>query len=247
MLHAINRKKARLDVFRAAGQRVPLEDIVTSTVFGTLSLLRAEDQQEALTLLFTSMGATLPSWLGAPHILLWPKRQLIARGLRERYVEPDVEIVDGSGASLIIEVKWGARLGLHELSAQWLSLSPAARTASRHILLVLEPAAYRREVEKERVTVRERTRQAWPFQLCSWRDVADACRQLAAHVGLEQSIRHWAQQVQIFLLREDPKTLGGWSNLELVPVSPIEWRFGQGWFGELSSVGEVTWEFKKDE
>jgi len=243
MLHAINHKKAKLSAFQGAGNRVPIEDIVTSTVFGTLNFLRAEDRHAALTRLLDLLDVDRPAWTGHVHLVLWPKKPFQRSGFRSNYVEPDAEVGDGTSATLIVEVKWGAPLSDRELSSQWLCLPDEAKKLSRHLLLVLEPHQYAQAVKACRRHIEAAGTVDWPLEVRSWRRVAEACQLLAIDASLEISVRHWAQQVQIFLKREDPFSLCGWDSLKLPDVGEQDWEFSPQWFADCTAT-QSSWRFK---
>lgn len=241
MLQAVNRKKAKLDVFRGAGLRVPLEDVVTSTVFGPLQFIDQTEVTAAIDRLLLTLGIARPIWVGPTHLELWPRRKAPSN-LRSNYVEPDAEIVDSSGNSLMIEVKWGAPLGLNELAAQWLSLPPEARSTSRHLLLVLETAPYAAAVATDRKLVATACDLGWPLIPINWRRMADAFRAIGADISLNAGTRRWALGVHGFLRREDPLSLVGWSSLDMAPVDHAGWRFWQPLM-EVLPVTAGRWQF----
>lgn len=240
MLHAVNRKKARLNAFRGAGQRVPLEDLVTSTILGPLLFLEQVDAEMALSGILSSLGIRRPDWVGPAHLSLWPKRKTIAT-LRSNYVEPDAEFVDALGNSLVVEVKWGAKLSEFELAAQWLSLSADARATSRHLLIVLEPYPYQAAIACDRQEISKHCGLPWPIQVVSWRRMADAFREIGHDMRLSSGTRRWAHGVHGFLRREDPRSLAGWDGMELIDVPENSWRYNDGWFGQVADVGPIAW------
>lgn len=243
MLHAVNRRKARLDVFRGAGLRVPLEDVVTSTVFGPLLFIDQAEAAAAINRLLATLGIARPDWAGPTHLELWPRRKA-PPDLRSNYVEPDAEIVDAAGNSLMIEVKWRAPLGLNELAAQWLSLPPEARATSRHLLLVLETGPYAAAVASDRKLVAAACDLGWQLIPISWRRMADAFRAIGSDISLNAGTRRWALGVHGFLRREDPLSLVGWSGLEMAPVEAASWVL-QRPIAQFPSVVATAWRFEK--
>jgi hypothetical protein len=243
MLHAINGRKAKLSAFRAAGQRVPMEDMITSTVFGPLAFLDNIEMSAVLDGFLTRLGVARPAWVGAQHLSLWPKHAEVPKDLRSSYIEPDLVISDQDGASLIIEVKWGAPLGTRELASQWLSLGEGRRMKSVHLLLVLEPHVYREHVASDTALVADRSDMAWPLFTRSWREAADAFRATSADGGLGPGTRRWAESVHSFLRREDPGALVGWPSLGLVPVPPVAWRASTSPFLDLAPLSSLAWRF----
>lgn len=242
MLHAVNRRKARLEVFRGPGRRIPLEDVVTSTVFGPLLFLDPAEAERAVSLILRTLGIQPPAWVGPAHLSLWPKRPTV-EALRSNYIEPDAEIADASGNTLMIEVKWGRDLSLHELAAQWLSLSPAVRERSRHVLLVLERARYEASITADGGIIARACSLPWPIHLVTWRRLADAFRVVGGDASLNAGTRRWARGVHGFLKREDPLTLVGWDETGVAPVDKSTWRFSDRWRSEAYQVAPhvATW------
>lgn len=243
MLHAVNRKKARLDAFRGPGQKVPLEDMVTSTIFGPLLFIDQEEAAAAVSLVLSALEIARPAWVGPAHLSLWPKRRTLEH-LRSSHVEPDAEIVDVAGNALIIEVKWGARLSHNELASQWLALTAEARATSRHLLIVLEPHAhYHAEIARDRGEIGKYCDLPWPVRMVTWRRMADAFRDVGADVRLNPGTRRWALGVHGFLRREDPRALGGWDGLDLVKVAEVRWRYARRIINEPDSLAALAWRY----
>jgi hypothetical protein len=224
MLHAVNGRKAKLGMFRGAGRRVPIEDIVTSAVFGPLDFFAPQERMAVLQRLLKQLNISCPGWMEVPKLLLWPQHANVPRDLRRSYVEPDLVISDQAGSALIVEVKWGAPLGARELASQWLSLSHASRRTSVHLLLVLEPNQYGLSVKSDVTLVASRSGTKWPLFVISWRQAADAFRAIGADPDLGPGTRRWADGVHAFLRREDPGALVGWPSLGLMQVQPLGWR-----------------------
>lgn len=242
MLHAVNRKKARLHAFRGAGQRVPLEDVVTSTVFGPLEYIDQAEATTAISHMLIELGIDPPVWDGPTHLSLWPKKKTDAR-FRSNYVEPDAEIVDASGTALVIEVKWDAGLGPSELASQWLALNPDARRRSRHLFIARETGRYRPWIEQDRLHINDNCESEWPLHVVTWRRMADAFRVIGADISLNPGTRRWALGVVAFLKREDPLSISGWHGLGLEPVKPSSWVYRERWFSPSSGVAVVDWRF----
>lgn len=103
MFDAVIAKKARMEKILHDAKRNPREDLVTSSLFGTLRLLTPEARKAALSVL---CDHSLPS---DATIYLWPF--FVGKGENS---EPDVVLEfmqDGRRAFWIVEVKWGAPLG----------------------------------------------------------------------------------------------------------------------------------------
>ena len=84
MLHALNNKKARLDRIIKGVAKQPREDLITSTLFGSLEFMTDVSRAEALKAL---LGLELGP---ASRMTMWPK---FYHGSQR--VEPDLVIVDG--------------------------------------------------------------------------------------------------------------------------------------------------------
>lgn len=235
MLHAINSRKVRLGAFRGAGTRVPIEDVVTSMVFGPLTFMSPEDRGAAVGCLEEALGLTRPVPGGAVELRFWPRLQLTGDALRTRYVEPDLLLADAAGAFLIVEVKWGAPLGEHELAAQWAALSHAERRRCVHVLLVQETERYRGAVEEDAALLERRGLAAWRPLVRSWRTLT-ALPLAAAREGRSDAVRLWAAAVADFVRREHRFSMHGWDQIGLRRAGELDWRYVQPWFDAMVGV-----------
>ncbi len=112
MLEAVAKRKAHW-LLRAGssecytGGKRPQEDLVTSTVFGSIRLMPLDAQRPALSALLGEkvINDHLPG-PGRIKIELWPRFGTVDR----KYVEPDV-VLTCDAHCLVIEVKWHAILG----------------------------------------------------------------------------------------------------------------------------------------
>jgi hypothetical protein len=242
MLHAINRRKARINVFRGPGQRVPIEDVITSTVFGPLLFMDPAEAHKVLLLVLDQLRIAPPSWSGTAHLTLWPRKPFDL--FRSRYVEPDAEIVDAAGNALVIEVKWGAPLGKHELASQWLSLSPQARAKSRHLLIVNETAPYGDAIREDGALIANTCDLPWRLDAVSWRQLAEAFGAIARNIELNSGTRHWALAMNGFLRRVDPRSVAGWNQLGIEPVTDLRWGFTR-LISIPAGLQELRWSFKR--
>ncbi len=107
MFDAVIAHKARMDMVIDGLGKQPREDLVTSTLFGTLRFLTAKGRQRAIEAL---VGATISAPL---EIYLWP----YLRGKGENS-EPDVVIRSEDDSYWIVEVKWGAGLGADQVGRE---------------------------------------------------------------------------------------------------------------------------------
>jgi len=105
MFHAIAAGKASIRQI-VEGSKQPREDLVTSALFGTMEFLTASGRRRALQAVINWNADS------DPEIHLWPRFER-ASG----WVEPDVVVsyeVLGQKTFVLIEVKWGAPLGLKQ-------------------------------------------------------------------------------------------------------------------------------------
>jgi hypothetical protein len=159
-------------------------------------------------------------------IRLWPK--LTTNRFRRQFVEPDVVFDLGAGAKVIVEVKWNAPLGKHELAAQWAALDKAERAESLHILLVREPNRYKQSISEDAQALRaELGETSWDHRRreVSWRDMAQAIRMLGTSGSLTPGGRSWAQKAAALLSSEEFDVQVGWAEIGLRRVAEIQWKF----------------------
>lgn len=234
-MHAINNRKARLGLFRSAGIRVPLEDVVTSTVFGPLEFMSPDDCQRSIELIREALGLPPQYSAGPLRALFWPRLFLQDEKLRSRYSEPDLVFADDEGPMIVVEIKWGAPLSDRELAAQWAALEPGDRRRAVHVLLVQEPGLYRRSVEIDRAFIDDRGIGPWTLLVRSWRSLA-AIAVLSRGSDASDAVKRWASAVTAFLLREHRTAIRGWDDISLVAPTELRWRFRQPWLQGLHDV-----------
>jgi hypothetical protein len=246
MLHAVNGGKARLRGEGSDGGRTPIEDIVTSTVFGPLDYMNNDDRRELLRSLLEHMH--IPQLSDhVPQLHFWVKRPTTT--FRERSVEPDLVINFGPVSKLVVEVKWGAALSARELAAQWASLSSQEQGGSRHLILTRDPPRYRDHIADDREALRVHGVSNWQLHECSWREFARILRTLALLPRLSSQVKAWATDAAAFLAREEFRVMVGWSNLGLWPVPLVEssaWRrkfLGSRLWQRTLAVRETGWHF----
>jgi hypothetical protein len=237
MLHAINGRKARLGAFRSAGLRVPLEDVVTSTVFGPIEFMSPEDARRAIDLICEALALPLPMSVGPLRPVFWPRMPPIDDALRVRYSEPDLVFADDVGLVMVIEIKWGAPLSKNELAAQWSALSHVDRGRATHVLLVQEPGPYSQAVEMDRDLVDVRGTGPWNLAVRTWRSLA-AMRVLAHTLDTSEAVQRWASAVALFLIREHSSAVLGWSEVGLIQMNQMDWGFRLPWFSEVNTVAQ---------
>lgn len=236
MLHALNNKKARLDRIIKGAAKQPREDLITSTLFGSLDFMHDASRAEALrALLGLDLGPAI-------KMTLWPMFYRVSQR-----VEPDLVIIDGQDCH-IVEVKWGAHLGVGQIErqldavAKWDCrkqdrdlLGSAPRTVKTLSVLGFERhhAAQVAACAGHAVPIRQRT----------WQEVA--CDMWELKLKSKDALAAWAQQVHQFLTNTPKaRTMTGWPELvltspghlsfnairplDLVPVPATDWTFSSG-------------------
>lgn len=238
MLHAIGSRKARLAHFRAAGLRVPLEDIVTSAVFGPLLFLSPADRDQCLRGLFGRLGLDMSACTGLLTLSLWP-RCATDRRFRTRSIEPDVLVRDPTGVVAVIEVKWGAPLDEDELAGQWAALSARERDGAHHLLVVRSRAGYSASISEDGAHLLSCGYGRWNPAVRLWCEIAQAMEDLAEDLAVPGHLKTWALVVADFLRREDGLSMQGWSGLGLTRVDRYRARFRPRFFAQLRPVRRV--------
>lgn len=233
MLHALNNKKARLDRIIKGVAKQPREDLITSTLFGSLDFMSDASRAEALrALLGLDLGPV-------SKMTLWP---MFYRGSQR--VEPDLVIFDGQDCH-IVEVKWGAYLGIGQLERQ---LDAVAKWGCRkQDLDLLGPAP--RKVNTLTVLGFERhhapqvaacAKHAGPIRQRTWQEVARNMWELK--LKSKDALAAWAQQVHQFLTNTPKaRTLTGWPTL--VPIGPGNMNFNAIRPLDLVPVPAMAWTF----
>lgn len=176
---------------------------------------------------------------GSIKVAFWPKLYAAQSVFRERYVEPDIIVYDNAGALLVIEVKWEAPLGEHELAAQWEALSEPDRRRSQHVLLVQETGRYRKAVQADALVLAQHSLSPWVPVVRSWRSLA-SLKLVATRAGISEPVRLWAAAVSSFVHREHRSSMRGWNAVGLRATAKLEWRFVRPWFAELPMIPRLT-------
>lgn len=232
MLHALNNKKARLDRIIKGVAKQPREDLITSTLFGPLDFMSEAARAEALSAL---LGLDLGL---ASKMKLWPR---FYHGSQR--VEPDLVIVDGLSCH-IVEVKWGAYLGIGQLEGQldavaaWGCrkqdldlLGVAPRTVNTLTVLGYEP----HHASQVAACVR-------PIRQRTWQEVAHDTYELELELGPKDPLAAWAQQIHQFLTNT-PKARPMTKRPELQAVDPGHLNFNTIRPLDLVPVPAMAWTF----
>lgn len=233
MLHALNNKKARLDRLIKGASKQPREDLITSTLFGPLDFMPRESRPKALRAL---LGLELGD---ASKMVLWPR---FYRGSRR--VEPDILIIDDQHWH-IVEVKWGAHLGVGQLErqldavAKWDCRRQGLGSAPRNVETITILGFERHHAPQVAACVGNPV----PVRPRTWQEVARDMWQLK--IDSRDALASWAQQVHQFLTNTPKaRTMTGWPELvatgsgcltfdamrpiHLTPVAAMAWVFPTG-------------------
>lgn len=211
MFDAVVARKARMRKIIDGSGKQPREDLVTSSLFGTIRFLTPEGQKKALEAL---VGTTI---CGPAEIYLWP----YLRGEGE-ISEPDVVIKSGDGAYWIVEVKWGAGLGENQVAREIRTVREGEcrrgglpgehRNVVGYTLLgalkshLPEMDEARREFAGVRI---------FDFP---WPDVTERLRRLARGNADDPGLVAWSRLAANFLGGEpEGRVLGEWPALQMPP------------------------------
>lgn len=232
MLQGLGQRKVRLRQLFGSSSRCPFEDAITSTIFGPLQFLPVEDAWKVTKVIARRMAvpeALLPSQVDDVDIRFWPNKET---KYRTRGVEPDFVVEATLGGNLvlrlIVEVKWGASLGVDQLAAEWDAFSAPDQARTHHLLLVHDPHRHERLVEKElkQWEADHGTQDRWRdrLEVRSWRDLSYAFQDLLAS-AISPGVRRWGELVIEVLRHEDVSAQVGWDRAGLLPVSTLSWEF----------------------
>ena len=186
MLHAVAQRKARSFLIRSAGTRgtIPLEDIITSSVFGPLAVLEPHRVWTALHIAFEMHP---PDWKPArSDVVFWPRSS--------DGVEPDMMVNFGdlqeNRLRFLIEIKWNSGFGHEQASRQW---DAFGGPHVRHIFIARDALSIRKHWTDDPVTPEWRASRV----AVTWSDMKDRLRREA--VRQDQQLARWAMLVDNFL------------------------------------------------
>ena len=215
MIHSsLNKKSYSIgEIHAKTDGRFPVEDLITSTVFGTMLYLPTCDA----ILIFKHIFGLELHGLNLEHssklnIGLWKKIKRI---------EPDIilefEGKNTAGESLnfkvIVEVKWDATSSNvdeeHQLARQWEALEVEDQSSANHVYLTKyhNPLQY----EKYTQTIKHRER----LILVAWSDVRHRFRHPPD--GLSPQAKEFCENMAGFLNREKIESFGGFYGLIDLP------------------------------
>lgn len=229
-------------------KKVHEEDEITSTVIGPLDFLPPRDVFRFWCGVLASSGKCkfLPKgYPDSADVKLWHSRIVPLGGRR---VEPDVRIdfrwTDGSKFTLLIEIKWRARLsGGDQLHAQWSEyLTEMERQSALHVFLAVDVSAA--SVAKEEADV-------WNDRLVlvTWLQIRNVFAEILRldHGGFGR----WAKVADGFLEKIGVRRFSGFYFLNefIIPMphdsGALFWRPWSGW-SEISPDLEGVSDFDSD-
>ncbi|WP_339107030.1 hypothetical protein [Thioclava sp. GXIMD4216] len=236
MFDAVVAKKAKMAAIIDGAGKQPREDLITSSLFGTLRFLSKSAQTKAMQAL---VGPMIPEH---SSIFLWP----YLSGAKN--AEPDVVISLEDGSFWIVEVKWGASLGDDQIKREidtvafgrcrrgGLPVGPR-KVAGYTLLGALdkhdEALNNAREAYSGRIELFSRR----------WVDVTETLRQLAQQSDDNPGLAAWSKVAADFLSGEpEGRVLGHWPDAFKMPPScsyhfDFGHRFGPRDLVEVSACG----------
>lgn len=243
MFDAVIAKKATMAKILHDAKRHPREDLVTSSLFGTLRLLTPEARRSALSVLCGQKFAV------DGNIYLWPF--FVST---EYSSEPDVVLeffVDGQRHYWIVEVKWGAPLGADQCAREINTVSKGfcrrggvpkgMRDVTGYTLLGAEPKhAGAMSVLHSKFPLTPK------IISLRWSDTCESLRSLSATAD-DPGLKAWATLAADFLAGEPQGAiLGRWPIMTIPGVCgfdfSIEERFS---LPTMTAVPDTTYEFRE--
>lgn len=208
MFDAVIAHKARMEMVIDGLGKQPREDLVTSSLFGSLRFLTPSGQETAIEAL---VGIKIA---GPVEIYLWP----FLRGDGENS-EPDVVIRCAAGSYWIVEVKWGAGLGEDQAGREIRTvrdgecrrggLPDGPRAVTGYTLI---GALERHAQEMERV--RSEFAHSLTIVDFRWTDVTERLRNLVRNAAHDPGLVAWAKLTATFLDGQpEGMVLGEWPSL----------------------------------
>ena len=222
----MSKKKAVLSDFLSAFERKPVEDVITSTIFGPLSFFCRDDigyMFENFLKIFGVQDFSIYSELPIT-IEFW--ENIKTQKYRKRHVQPDVVIKAGNSIRILIEVKWESVLSESELAAQWLALSKDEMKNSFHLLITRRARNDYTECIRRDAVLINRCSPEWEsvrFRHVKWSDISSF---LAALISPPDCVNAWTALVLKFLQGCSIIGIRAWDAIGIAEVGELSWRFG---------------------
>ncbi len=236
MMEAVARGKAHW-LFGAGtdglfnGKKRPQEDMVTSTVFGSIWLMSREDRRRAIEVVLGTECVKAAGFSKANDIEIsfWKKFPLEGRVS----VEPDI-LLSCAGKTLIVEVKWHASLSKCQIEQQ---IEAVRRTTIVRAVVMLGEAG----VDKKVLDI--------PCFRRTWRDVSGELQTWSGKT--DNALDRWAEKMREFLQKTDMgRVFGGLDSL--AEPETVVFRFSKPghppWMDSApSAVESVQYKFEREQ
>jgi len=196
-------------LLRKGGTHRPIEDLMTSTILGSLAYMPPEWASKALRAI---LGSRVPLPEGIPSAIdvkLWPSERADSRR-----VEPDAVIKLEKNASaseertFLIEAKWK-----HKITKEQLQNQRKAVKHNHHILLVPHEA---------QTSSRSHVDDGGQVIIITWYAVASGLITLARNEGTASPLGRWAQAAADFLAEMGERPFAGFRQTKWQYLCPPE-------------------------
>ena len=246
MIQAANRKKCPTiqEIHNNISCKFSVEDMVTSTLFGTFAYLPQSDSIRILDhILKLGLNSNHKAKWSGVNIQLWP---------RICSIEPDVVVdftesgtTDSNPFKVVIEVKWDSSSSdsptEHQLTRQWNALSPEEQKSTQHIYLTKYRDPLKVESkDKEKAKLIDKIPHKHLIKFIAWSDVCYSLKYPPKDLG-EQSLS-FCKDLAHFLGRENIHSFVGFSEIkELTALGALpENVFLNPWFSSFPQSIPVT-------
>ena len=227
----------------------PIEDEVTSCVFGPLRFMEPRQAWASCLMLFDIQDRISDLEPDRVCIRFWPK--FFRSDGQGSYVEPDVHILAWRNgeltATILVEVKWGAALGSDQLLDQWRFLSvdgqkgDELRDRSWHVFLSDRPIRDKAAKEKQEARAK-RNGIGWHSRLLvkAWHQVA---AKLDKAPDCSEGMEVWRTDLVRFLYAQGVIPFDGFRRDRIQTVKSVTWRVHKYALPTLSAVKKMDWGF----
>lgn len=229
MLHALIHKKSR--------GRMPIEDEITSCIFGPLRFMTPDMRWRYLRVLFGHPEQLQDVDPIQVDVELWPQWHTAYGGR----VEPDVYIIarreEDTVATIIVEVKQVDRMKRfpsidrdalsRQLSKQWGSPNFCLTDHSLHVFLG------HGLLDEDKSAIQELHEH---LHIVSWHGLAKSLEEF-------NIFDIWRGDMLAFLKALGVLHFNGFNIFHLVDVDEVGWQFQNQWEPRLQAVGQLDWQF----
>ena len=227
----------------------PIEDEVTSCVFGPLRFMEPRQAWASCLMLFDIQDSASDLEPDRICIRFWPK--FFRNDGRGSYVEPDVHILAWRNgeliATILVEIKWGAALGFDQLLDQWRFMEAGRyvpevlRSRSWHVLLSDRPTRDTACIENQRARADDEDI-PWENRLIvrAWHQVAN---QLSEWVRCPETLTSWRRDLIDFLSAVGVVPFDGFERNGIALVGAVTWQVDKYELPALMRINRVNWVF----